>query len=109
VIVSLKDEYEDFDNLKLKNDESESNVDNLISLPYLHEPAILFCLEKRYSQGDIYTYTGQGCHNYHHHYHHHYYYYHHLCIDCKFDHLRYISINHDHLLTQHCITLQVPY
>jgi len=27
-------------------------------LPYLHEPAILFCLEKRYSQGDIYTYTG---------------------------------------------------
>lgn len=44
--------------MKLRNDESESNADNLISLPYLHEPAILFCLERRYSHGDIYTYTG---------------------------------------------------
>ena len=34
------------------------NVDNLISLPYLHEPAILYCLQQRYSNSDIYTYTG---------------------------------------------------
>jgi len=34
------------------------DVDNLISLPYLHEPAILCCLQQRYSLSDIYTYTG---------------------------------------------------
>ncbi|RYH12657.1 hypothetical protein EON65_37670 [archaeon] len=33
-------------------------VENLINLPYLHEPAILFCLQERYTSGDIYTYTG---------------------------------------------------
>ena len=33
-------------------------MSNLISLPYLHEPAILFCLERRYVKGDIYTNTG---------------------------------------------------
>ena len=44
--------------LKLCNDLREAAVDNLINLPHLHEPAILFCLEKRYSQGEIYTYTG---------------------------------------------------
>lgn len=40
------------------NDDSETDVDNLISLPYLHEPAILHCLQQRYAPGDIYTYTG---------------------------------------------------
>ena len=46
-------------NIKLRNDpKEESQVSNLISLPYLHEPAILFCLERRYAKGDIYTYTG---------------------------------------------------
>jgi len=44
--------------LKLCNDLREAAVDNLINLPHLHEPAILFCLEKRYSHGEIYTYTG---------------------------------------------------
>lgn len=33
-------------------------MENLINLPYLHEPAILFCLQERYTSGDIYTYTG---------------------------------------------------
>ena len=50
-------------------------MENLINLPYLHEPAILFCLQvsdlvllnkppnftrfqQRYGKGDIYTYTG---------------------------------------------------
>jgi myosin V len=54
----LSDENEELENVKLKNDASESEVDNLISLPYLHEPAILFCLQQRYSLSDIYTYTG---------------------------------------------------
>eukprot|EP01032_Pedospumella_encystans_P019342 gene19342-21991_t len=54
----LADENEELDNIKLKNDESEMDVDNLISLPYLHEPAILCCLQQRYSLSDIYTYTG---------------------------------------------------
>jgi myosin-5 len=44
--------------VKLRNDASESEVDNLINLPYLHEPAILYCLQCRYNSGDIYTYTG---------------------------------------------------
>ena len=52
------DSDKDIDCLKLRNDPSESDVENLISLPYLHEPAILFCLERRYKQGSIYTYTG---------------------------------------------------
>jgi len=46
------------ESVKLRNDPSESCVENLISLPYLHEPAILYCLQQRYEKGDIYTYTG---------------------------------------------------
>ena len=50
---------EELESVKLRNDPgSESNVQDLISLPYLHEPAILFCLERRYNTGNIYTYTG---------------------------------------------------
>jgi myosin-5 len=37
---------------------SESAVENLINLPHLHEPAILFSLQLRYTRDDIYTYTG---------------------------------------------------
>jgi len=44
--------------LKLRNLASESSIENLINLPYLHEPAILFCLQERFYDGDIYTYTG---------------------------------------------------
>ena len=36
----------------------ESEAENLINLPYLHEPAILHCLQLRYSRSEIYTYTG---------------------------------------------------
>ncbi len=42
----------------MKNKETDTNIDDLIRLPYLHEPAILYCLEKRYEIGEIYTYTG---------------------------------------------------
>lgn len=44
--------------LKLRNLASESSIENLINLPYLHEPAILYCLQERFYDGDIYTYTG---------------------------------------------------
>ena len=30
----------------------------MINLPHLHEPAILHCLQNRYEDGNIYTYTG---------------------------------------------------
>ena len=43
--VNVNDDNADVDDLKLRNDPSESNVENLINLPYLHEPAILFCLQ----------------------------------------------------------------
>ena len=43
--VNVNDDNADIDDLKLRNDPSESNVENLINLPYLHEPAILFCLQ----------------------------------------------------------------
>lgn len=54
----MKDENEEIDDVKLRNDPNEAEVDNLINLPYLHEPAILYCLERRYNISDIYTYTG---------------------------------------------------
>ena len=49
------DELED---VKLRNDKCDLAVENLINLPHLHEPAILYCLEQRYNKSDIYTYTG---------------------------------------------------
>ena len=52
------DSTSDFDGIKLQNEASEATVENLINLPYLHEPAILHCLQNRYVGGDIYTYTG---------------------------------------------------
>jgi myosin-5 len=48
----------EINSIKLRNDPAESSVENLINLPYLHEPAILHCLQQRYINGDIYTYTG---------------------------------------------------
>ena len=53
----VKDDQE-MDDVKLKNDSEDGDVDDLINLPYLHEPAILYCLENRYNESDIYTYTG---------------------------------------------------
>ena len=42
----------------MQNDPGEATVEDLINLPYLHEPAILHCLQNRYSGGNIYTCTG---------------------------------------------------
>lgn len=49
---------EEISTLKLRNLASESSIENLINLPYLHEPAILYCLQERFYDGEIYTYTG---------------------------------------------------
>lgn len=48
----------DIPDLKLRNSDADSGVEDLINLPFLHEPAILCCLENRYGDGQIYTYTG---------------------------------------------------
>ncbi|CAM9911573.1 unnamed protein product [Pylaiella littoralis] len=57
-------EEDDSENLKLRNVAGQSsviegsNVADLTSLTYLHEPAILFSLRERYQKDIIYTYTG---------------------------------------------------
>lgn len=38
--------------------EEGPEVDDLIVLTHLHEPAILYSLEERYNKDVIYTYTG---------------------------------------------------
>jgi len=58
LIFPVKEDNDDLNDVKLRNDPNEVDVDNLINLPYLHEPAILYCLENRYAESDIYTYTG---------------------------------------------------
>ena len=56
---TVNEKNEDLDNVKLRNDVNEiDGTDDLINLPHLHEPAILFCLQRRYDESDIYTYTG---------------------------------------------------
>ena len=58
-ILQLRLDHDgELDGIKLQNNPSEATVENLINLPYLHEPAILHCLQNRYVGGDIYTYTG---------------------------------------------------
>ena len=58
VVVGESENTTDLAGIKLRNDSSDKEVENLINLPYLHEPAILYCLEQRYLKSDIYTYTG---------------------------------------------------
>jgi myosin heavy subunit len=48
----------DHDDVKLRNAFEDADTEDLINLPYLHEPAILCCLEQRYGNSNIYTYTG---------------------------------------------------
>ena len=55
--VRLDHKDDDIDNVKLRNNDND-DVENLINLPYLHEPALLYCLQRRYNDGNIYTYTG---------------------------------------------------
>ena len=56
-ISSINDVFEN-EQLKLRNQDNENYVEDLINLPHLHEPAILHTLHLRYNEGHIYTYTG---------------------------------------------------
>ena len=58
VHVDVPEGDDELEDIKLRNDSSDLTVENLINLPHLHEPAILFCLEQRYRSSEIYTYTG---------------------------------------------------
>jgi len=41
-----------------KADREEGKDDDMITLPHLHEPAILHAIGERYDEGKIYTWTG---------------------------------------------------
>jgi myosin heavy subunit len=46
-------------NAKLsEQDKAEGRDDDLITLPHLHEPALLHAVSERYFEGKIYTWTG---------------------------------------------------
>jgi myosin heavy subunit len=55
---NLGEDEVELDGLKLMNEKGKNDVDNLINLQYLHEPAILHSLQIRYNAGYIYTSTG---------------------------------------------------
>lgn len=55
----LRAGYE-LEDLKLANDEDMDYVEDLISLPHLHEAAILHTLCKRFERGEIYTFTANA-------------------------------------------------
>lgn len=44
--------------VKFMNRKEDSEVDSLLTLPFLNEPSILHCLECRFHKDLIYTYTG---------------------------------------------------
>jgi myosin heavy subunit len=49
-------------NTKLSDEErAEGRDDDLITLPHLHEPAILHAISERFFYGKIYTWTGPVC------------------------------------------------
>ena len=55
----LKYEGVELANAKLSDaDREEGRDDDMITLPHLHEPAILHAIGERYNLGKIYTWTG---------------------------------------------------
>jgi myosin heavy subunit len=58
VRFELKADVQENDDFKLMNHVDESESNDLITLPYLNEPSIVYCLQKRYKDNNIYTYTG---------------------------------------------------
>lgn len=57
--VSINDNILLYDHIENKNDDDADNVDNLINIPHLNEPSILNCIQIRYNENKIYTYTGK--------------------------------------------------
>lgn len=57
--VEIRYEGVELANAKLSDAErAEGRDDDLITLPHLHEPAILHAIHERFSCGKIYTWTG---------------------------------------------------
>ena len=62
----MSDSLEEFETVKLRNPEGDDlndhcaarHVNDLIALSYLHEPAIMYCLQQRFFLDRIYTSTG---------------------------------------------------
>lgn len=63
----MPNSLEEYETVKLRNPEGDfqsddkcaaQNVNDLISLSYLHEPAIMYCLQQRFLLDRIYTSTG---------------------------------------------------
>jgi len=50
--------HSEADDIKLRNRDEDDEIEDLIDLPFLHEPAILHALHKRFEKGQIYTFTG---------------------------------------------------
>lgn len=51
-------ERDELDDIKIRDNESNTSVEDLIGLTHLHEPAILHALRLRYDEDVIYTSTG---------------------------------------------------
>lgn len=57
--VEIRYEGVELANAKLSDaDRAEGRDDDLITLPHLHEPAILHAIHERFTYGKIYTWTG---------------------------------------------------
>lgn len=62
----MPDSLEEYETVKLRNPEGDlqndqvaaQHVNDLIALSYLHEPAIMYCLQQRFFMDRIYTSTG---------------------------------------------------
>ena len=58
-VVEIRYEGVELANAKLSEvDRAEGRDDDLITLPHLHEPAILHAIHERFTFGKIYTWTG---------------------------------------------------
>ena len=58
-IITIKYEGVELANAKLSDEERAEGKDNdLITLPHLHEPALLHAVEDRFMHDKIYTWTG---------------------------------------------------
>ena len=50
--------FSESEDIKLRNRDEDDKIEDLIDLPFLHEPAILQSLYRRFQEGLIYTFTG---------------------------------------------------
>lgn len=58
VSFPLDEALEELPEVKFMNRKEDAEVESLLSLPFLNEPSVLFCLECRFRKDAIYTLTG---------------------------------------------------